>query len=99
VSFSSFLSILSLCHSFFFSSNQRSIFLISIIILLQDIRGVHIRFIDECFERLEDLTNQNAGGSPARTTSGNITDPEVKLQAIERLLILAQRYIATVEVS
>ena len=68
------------------------------ILLLQDIRGVHIRFIDECFERLEDLTNQNAGGSPARTTSGHITDPEVKLQAIERLLILAQRYISTVEV-
>ncbi len=64
----------------------------------QDVRSVHIRFIDECFERLEDLTNQNPCGTPPRTSSGHVTDPEIKLQAIERLLLLAQRYITTVEV-
>ena len=68
------------------------------VIYFQDVRSVHLRFIDECFDRLEDLTNQNTKGSPARTSTGHVSDPEVRLQAIERLLILAQRYISTVEV-
>ena len=64
-------------------------------LIIQDMRAVHIRFIDECFHRLEDLTNSDG---PARTGTGYITDQELRLQAMERLLLLAQRYISTVEV-
>ena len=77
--------------------------------LLQDLRVVHMRFIDECFRRLADLTDTSGGSgggsgrgsgpSPSRTSSGHITDPELRLQAIERLLLLAQRYISAVEAS
>ena len=34
-----------------------------------------------------------------RTSTGKINDPGLKLQAIERLLLLTQRYITVVEVS
>ena len=33
-----------------------------------------------------------------RTSTGKISDPELRLQAIERMLLLAQRYITVVEV-
>ena len=38
-------------------------------------------------------------GAPPRTSTGKVSDPELKLQATERLLLLAQRYITVVEVS
>ena len=62
---------------------------------LQDISVLHRRFIDECFKRLDDLLD---GGKPAKTSTSKITSPALKLQAIERLLLLAQRYITVVEV-
>lgn len=67
---------------------------------MQDVRGVHLRFIEECFRRLNDLTEIDGtrGTSPARSSTGHIADPELSFQAIERLLLLAQRYISAVEV-
>lgn len=38
-------------------------------------------------------------GATPKTSTGKVSDPELKLQAIERLLLLAQRYITVVEVS
>ena len=38
-------------------------------------------------------------GAAPRTSTGKVSDSDLKLQAIERLLLLAQRYIAVVEVS
>jgi hypothetical protein len=38
-------------------------------------------------------------GAAPRTSTGNISDSDLKLQAIERLLLLTQRYITVVEVS
>lgn len=38
-------------------------------------------------------------GSASKTSTGKVSDPELRLQAIERLLLLAQRYITVVEVS
>ena len=38
-------------------------------------------------------------GVAPTTSTGEISDPDLKLQAIERLLLLAQRYITVVEVS
>ena len=38
-------------------------------------------------------------GAAPRTSTGKVSDPDLKLQAIERLLLLAQRYITIVEVS
>lgn len=59
---------------------------------------MHMRFIDECFRRLADLTESESSGSgPSRTSTGHITNDELRLQAIERLLLLAQRYISVVE--
>lgn len=69
---------------------------------LQDIRSVHMRFIDECFRRLGDLTEPTAEGGgtgSSRTNTSRSVNPELRLQAIERLLLLAQRYISVVEVS
>lgn len=62
---------------------------------------MHMRFIDECFRRLEDLTTERSveGSGPSRTSTGYISNHELRLQAIERLLLLAQRYISVVEVS
>lgn len=37
-------------------------------------------------------------GAAPRTSTGKISDPDLKLQAIERLLLLTQRYITVVEV-
>ncbi len=66
----------------------------------QDLRNIHIRFIDECFHRLEDLTVESSGGGgSSRTSTGYILDPDLRYQAVERLLLLAQRYICIVEVS
>ncbi len=50
--------------------------------------------MDECFKRLEDLTGSEEG----KTGSLGKLNPTLKLQAIQRLLILVQRYITTVEV-
>ena len=60
-----------------------------------------MHFIDKCFRRLADLTDSKgvAGDSISRASSGHITNPDLCLQAIERLLLLAQRYISIVEVS
>ena len=38
-------------------------------------------------------------GTAPRTSTGKVSDSDLKLQAIERLLLLAQRYITVVEVS
>ena len=38
-------------------------------------------------------------GAAPRTSTGKVSDSDLKLQAIERLLLLAQRYITVVEVS
>ena len=37
-------------------------------------------------------------GAAPRTSTGKVSDPDLKLQAIERLLLLTQRYITVVEV-
>ena len=43
--------------------------------------------------------SSDSGGSPTRTSTGHVNDPELRLQAIQRLLMLIQRYISVVEVS
>ena len=63
---------------------------------LQESRALHQRFIDQCFLHLEDLMDDT--GAPPKTSTGKVSDPELKLQAIERLLLLTQRYITAVEV-
>ncbi|XP_019857623.1 PREDICTED: ubiquitin carboxyl-terminal hydrolase 24-like [Amphimedon queenslandica] len=47
---------------------------------------LHRRFIDECFTRLESLIE------PVESL-----DPNLRVQCVERLLLLAQRYLTTVE--
>ena len=63
----------------------------------QESRAIHERFIEQCFLHLEDLMDDT--GAAPRTSTGKVSDSDLKLQAIERLLLLAQRYIAVVEVS
>ena len=59
---------------------------------------MHMRFIDECFRRLTDLTETTGEGGGSGPSTGRGLSPELRLQAIERLLLLAQRYISVVEV-
>ena len=53
----------------------------------QDLCAVHMHFIDKCFQHIADLTDM-AEDSPSRASSGHIMnpDPDLCLQAIERLL-------------
>ena len=64
----------------------------------QDVSVLHKHFIGECFHRLDDLMDVTGVSGPPKTSTGRIGDPELRSQAIERLLLLAQRYIIAVEV-
>lgn len=63
----------------------------------QESKALHERFIEQCFLHLDDLMDDT--GAAPKTSTGKVSDLELKLQAIERLLLLAQRYITVVEVS
>lgn len=63
----------------------------------QESKALHERFIEQCFLHLEDLMDDT--GAAPKTGTGKVSDPELRLQAIERLLLLTQRYITIVEVS
>ncbi|CAI8010592.1 Ubiquitin carboxyl-terminal hydrolase 24, partial [Geodia barretti] len=72
--------------------------------LKKDVGSLHQRFFDECFKRLDNLQLPTEGEEPVVVTtpsktgpSTSIMDINLKLQSVERLLLLLERYITVAE--